>query len=130
MTTGVISTIEEGLLDQLRALREPMDYIDKALRDDRNEIRTALRELRGELAGIRTRLDGLVGIEQQLRYQSQRIGAVEKRFATLVETKLEPADLDRLMAIDKGLDDMGQRLADIATRIEAKLVSVSPWPSP
>ena len=54
--TGATFTIEEALLDQLRALREPMERIDRALRDDGDEFRTALIEVRGELAGIRTRL--------------------------------------------------------------------------
>lgn len=57
---------------------------------ERDELRSILRELRGELAGIRTRLDSLVGIEKQLGYQGQRLAAIERRFATLVETKLEP----------------------------------------
>lgn len=59
--------------------------------DERDDLRAALRQLRGELAGIRTRLDSLVGIEGQLRYQGQRLTAIEKRLTTLVETKLDGA---------------------------------------
>lgn len=55
---------------------------------ERDELRAALREVRDELAGIRSRLDSLVGIEKQLGYYGQRMSAIEKRFATLVETKL------------------------------------------
>lgn len=58
--------------------------------EERGEIRSALRELRGELAGIRARLDSLVAIEKQLGYQGQRLTAIEKRLATLVETKVTP----------------------------------------
>jgi 3'-5' exoribonuclease-like protein len=53
-------------------------------------IQTQLREIRGELAGIRTRLDSLVGVEQQLRYQGQRLSLIEKRLAALVETRVTP----------------------------------------
>jgi hypothetical protein len=83
---GCIETV--GIIqDELRALREPVQSMEKALRE-RDDPRSALREIRGELAGIRTRLDSLVAIEKQLGYQGQRLAAVEKRFATLAETTL------------------------------------------
>lgn len=80
---------ERLLLDEIRALREPLESMDKALREGGMwpEI-AALRELRGELAGIRTRLDSLVAIQNELRYHGQRLSAIEKRLATLAETRL------------------------------------------
>lgn len=66
--TGVTFTIEEALLDQLRALRDPMERIDRALRDDGDELRTALREIRGEMAGIRQRLRKLESADER-RYR-------------------------------------------------------------
>jgi hypothetical protein len=48
-----------------------------------------LRDIRGELTGIRTRLDGLAAIEKQLGYQGQRMAAIESRFVTLLETRLD-----------------------------------------
>jgi hypothetical protein len=56
---------------------------------DLGGIHSVLREIRGELGQIRTRLDSLVAIEGQLRYQGGRLGAVEKRLTRLVETKLK-----------------------------------------
>jgi hypothetical protein len=72
-----------------QALHEPLDRIDKALQEDRDRVRSALRELRGELAGIRTRLDSLVAIEKHLEYHGGRLAAIERRFATLVTTAFE-----------------------------------------
>ena len=68
------------------ASRGARAYPDPAAAD----IRTALRELRGELAGIRMRLDSLVAMEKQLGYQGQRLTAIEKRLATYFTTKLDP----------------------------------------
>lgn len=53
------------------------------------ELGPLLRDIRGELVGIRSRLDGLAAIERQLSYQGQRMAAIEKRFATLLETRLD-----------------------------------------
>ena len=89
------------LLDEIRAISKHLEVIDaqlpgqhqwveaiQGLHEPMGHIRTAHREIRGELAGIRARLDSLVAIEKQLSYQGQRLSAIEKRFATLVETKL------------------------------------------
>lgn len=61
-----------------------------ALGTEEDALRAVLRDVRGELAGIRTRLDSLVAIEKQLGYQAQRIAAIEKRLTTLVEMKVVP----------------------------------------
>lgn len=89
-------------------------------------IRVEIRELRGELAWIRARLDSLVAVEKQLAYQGQRLTAIEKRLATLVETKLAGAnteDLKRLMAIEKEMGSLGGRLAEVADVLEVKLAA-------
>lgn len=65
-----------------------------SLGTEEDATRAILRELRGELTGIRTRLDSLAAIEQQQRYHGQRLLAIEKRLTTLVEMKLEPVTLD------------------------------------
>lgn len=65
------------------------DILQRRTISDAEELGPLLRDIRVELTGIRTRLDGLAGIHQQLRYQSQRMEGLEKRFATLLETKLD-----------------------------------------
>lgn len=88
---------EATLLDEIRAISKHLDIIDVQLPvqgqwiEAMQGIHAVLRELRGELAGIRTRLDSLVGIEKQLSYQGQRLSAIEKRLAALVETRVTPA---------------------------------------
>lgn len=54
----------------------------------RDELGPILRELRGELVGIRARLDSLGAIEKEVRYHGQRLSAIEQRFGTLVTTTL------------------------------------------
>jgi hypothetical protein len=125
--TGATFTIEEALLDQLRGLREPMDRIDRALRDDGDEVRTALRELRGELAQIRTRLDSLVPIEKQLGWQGQRLTAVEKRLTTLVETRLVLSPVEACPEPGRrACPEPGRRGLDTGSAAKGRSESVEP----
>lgn len=90
LVLDLLREVRADLLGELRAFREPVESMDKALLDGAMDLPAVLRELRGELAGIRTRLDSLVAIEKELGYQGQRLAAIEKRFAPLAETKLDP----------------------------------------
>ena len=80
-------------IEAIGALREPLDRIEKGTdalgealtQAEADQIRS-LREIRGELAGIRARLDSLVAIEKELAYQGQRLSAIEKRFAMWATT--------------------------------------------
>jgi hypothetical protein len=96
--------VQRQWIEAMQALREPLDRLEKGLHDGSSldlqafsevlgehlgEQKSTLREIRGQLAGIRTRLDSLVWIQKELGYQGQRLSAIEKRFATLVETKLD-----------------------------------------
>jgi hypothetical protein len=98
--------VQRQWIEAMQALREPLDRLEKGLHDGSSldlqafsevlgehlgEQKSTLREIRGQLAGIRTRLDSLVWIQKELGYQGQRIAAVERRLTTLVETKLDPA---------------------------------------
>lgn len=98
--------VQRQWIEAMRALREPLDRLEKGLHEGSSldlqafsevlgeylgEQKSTLRELRGDLAGIRTRLDSLVGIQKELEYQGQRMSAIEKRLATYFTTKLDPA---------------------------------------
>jgi hypothetical protein len=74
------------MMDDNELAREPRRGVYDATKDEALSI---LRDIRGELAGIRTRLDGLAAIEKQLGYQGQRMAAIESRFVTLLETRLD-----------------------------------------
>lgn len=81
---------DETDVDARARLRREEEETQMALGTEEDALRAVLRDVRGELAGIRTRLDSLVAIEKQLGYQAQRIAAIEKRLATLVETRVTP----------------------------------------
>jgi hypothetical protein len=82
--------LRSAKMDDIAIDHEPRRGVYDATKDEALSIlRDILRELRGELAVIRTRLDGLVAIERQLGYYGQRMEAIEKRFATLVQTTLD-----------------------------------------
>jgi hypothetical protein len=78
--------LRNAKMDDTEVDHEPRRGIYDATKDEALSI---LRDIRGELAGIRTRLDGLAAIDRQLGYQAQRMEAIEKRFATLVQTTLD-----------------------------------------
>ena len=83
--------IDDTEVDQrARHRAEEREYVEElaGMRGGIDGLRLLLRELRGELAGIRTRLDSLVAIEKQLSYQGARMSGIEKRLTTLVETRL------------------------------------------
>ena len=128
---------QQVLVDEIRAVAKHLDIIDVQLPvqgqwiEAIQGLHATVRELRGELAQIRTRLDNLVAIEKQLSYQGARMNGIEKRLATLVETKLDRVtaeDLVRLVAIEKKLDDFSLQLADITTLVEMRLKGDPPQP--